>query len=212
MSATPTKRIVRWLIVTALLLVIATVAIGFFLGQWLVPIIVSLLALLTELVFFLLRNLILAEREERLDRGHADVAGAPAPRPGADLPASFRRSLAELRGSRLGRDGLYALPWYLVIGPPGAGKSALLGASGLDLPAEFAHVAHGGATRDCDWWLTNEAILLDTAGRFASSDSGPDRDPKNPRARHSSRRRRAAFGAGSTRSPMGCRSIRRSTS
>jgi type VI protein secretion system component VasK len=175
MAATPAKRMVRWLIVTALIFVIATIAIGFFLGQWLVPIIVSLLALLAELVFFLLRNLISAEREERLERGSND-AGAAGPAPGAELPASFRRSLTELRGSRLGRDGLYALPWYLVIGPPGSGKSAALGASGLDLPAEFAHVAHGGATRDCDWWLTNEAIVLDTAGRLSVSDSGPERD------------------------------------
>jgi type VI protein secretion system component VasK len=175
MKILPRNRIVRWLIVTALIALIAIIAIGFFLGYWLVPIIVSLLVLLSELVFFLLGNLISAEREERLDRGYSDVAGAPAPRPGADLPASFKRSLAELRGSRLGRDGLYALPWVLVIGPPGAGKSALIGASGLDLPAEFAHVAHGGATKDCDWWLTNEAILLDTAGRLSSSDHNADR-------------------------------------
>jgi type VI protein secretion system component VasK len=175
MAVLPKNRIARWLLVTFLLALIATIAIGFFLHYWLVPIIVSLLVLLAELVFFLLRNLISAEREERLDRGYSDVAGAPAPRPGADLPASFRRSLAELRGSRLGRDGLYALPWYLVIGPSGAGKSALLGASGLDLPAEFAHVAHGGATRDVDFWLTNEAILVDTAGRLSTSDAHPDR-------------------------------------
>ena len=175
MKILPKNRIARWLLVTFLIALIVIIAIGFFLGYWLVPIIVSLLVLLSELVFFLLRNLIWSEREERLGRGYSDVAGAPAPRPGADLPASFRRSLAELRGSRLGRDGLYALPWVLVIGPPGAGKSALIGASGLDLPAEFAHVAHGGATRDCDWWLTNEAILLDTAGRLSSSDHGADR-------------------------------------
>src|SRR5882672_7179275 len=196
MALLPKNRIVRWLIVTALILVIAVIAIGFFLGHWLVPSIVSLLVLLAELVFFLLRNLISAEREERLDRGYSDVAGEPAPRPGADLPASFRRSLAELRGSRLGRDGLYALPWLLVIGPPGAGKSALLAASGLDLPAEFAHVAHGGATRDCDWWLTNEAILLDTAGRLSTSDSAPDRQEWRTLLRllHKTRPKRATNG------------------
>jgi hypothetical protein len=79
------------LIVTALIALIAIIAIGFFHHYWLVPIIVSLLVLLSELVFFLLRNLIWSEREERLERGYSDVAGAPAPRPGADLPASFRR-------------------------------------------------------------------------------------------------------------------------
>jgi type VI secretion system protein ImpL len=23
-----------------------------------------------------------------------------------------------------------------------------------------------GGTRNCDWWFTNEAVLLDTAGRY----------------------------------------------
>ena len=25
-----------------------------------------------------------------------------------------------------------------------------------------------GGTRNCDWWFTNEAILLDTAGRYTT--------------------------------------------
>ena len=31
-----------------------------------------------------------------------------------------------------------------------------------------------GGTRNCDWWMTNEAILLDTAGRWSTEDD--DRD------------------------------------
>src|SRR5262245_64185386 len=31
-----------------------------------------------------------------------------------------------------------------------------------------------GGTRNCDWWFTNEAILLDTAGRYTTEDD--DRD------------------------------------
>jgi hypothetical protein len=126
----------------------------------------------------LVRAVIVQEREERLDRGF-DAGDAPVgatqEMERANLRTSFRRSLAELRASRLARDGIYALPWYLVLGERGAGKSALIRASGLELPAEFAHVAHGGATADCDWWFTNEAILLDTAGRYTDSDEGGDR-------------------------------------
>jgi type VI protein secretion system component VasK len=25
-----------------------------------------------------------------------------------------------------------------------------------------------GGTRNCDWWFTNEAVLLDTAGRYTT--------------------------------------------
>ena len=28
-----------------------------------------------------------------------------------------------------------------------------------------------GGTRNCDWWFTDEAILLDTAGRYTTQDS-----------------------------------------
>lgn len=147
-------------------------------GSWLVAVILGLLVALIALVAMLLRAVIVQEREERLDRGF-DAGDAPAgatqEMERANLGTSFRRSLAELRASRLGRDGIYELPWYLVLGECGAGKSSLIRASGLELPAEFAHVAHGGATADCDWWFTNEAILLDTAGRYTDSDEDGDR-------------------------------------
>jgi len=175
MAILPRHPQARFAVITTLLLVAAVVIAGIWLGNWLVAIILALLVALAQLVYFLLRNLVSSEREERLDRGYADVSAAPPPTPGADLPTRFKRSVAELRASRLGRESLYALPWYLVIGDTGAGKSALIAGSGLDLPAEFSHVAHGGATRDCEWWFTNEAVVLDTAGRYTTSDADPDR-------------------------------------
>jgi hypothetical protein len=158
-----------------LLGLIVAVAAGFLTGNWFVAVIIALLVILAVLVISLLRTVISEEREERLDRGYHDAPAEEAPRERGDLRASFRQSLAELKASRLGRDGIHALPWYLVIGDRAAGKSALLGASGLELPAEFAHVARGGATRDCDWWFTNEAVFLDTAGRLTESDGDDDR-------------------------------------
>jgi len=86
---------------------------------------------------------------------------------------------------------VYALPWFLLIGPPGAGKTSLLRQSGLQFP--LAPTARPGAsagqgdagTPDCEWWLANEAVLIDTAGRYCLATSGdgvagvpptPDRD------------------------------------
>lgn len=71
------------------------------------------------------------------------------------------------------RDLLYTLPWYLVIGQPAVGKSTLVYRSGLDFPfaeRENARVAGIGGTRHCDWFFSSEAVLLDTAGRYVSSE------------------------------------------
>jgi hypothetical protein len=33
-----------------------------------------------------------------------------------------------------------------------------------------------GGTRNCDWWFTDEAVLLDTAGRYTTQDSDAESD------------------------------------
>jgi type VI secretion system protein ImpL len=96
----------------------------------------------------------------------------------ADIEAmqgEFSKAVKALKSSRLARggsDALAVLPWYMIIGPPGAGKSTALKASGLKFPylTSRGGVRGVGGTRNCDWWLTNEAVLLDTAGRYATED------------------------------------------
>src|SRR5579871_1479285 len=79
-----------------------------------------------------------------------------------------------------GRQYLYQLPWYIFIGPPGSGKTTALVHSGLQFPlAEKlgTHEIRGvGGTRNCDWWFTDEAVLIDTAGRFATQESNREID------------------------------------
>ncbi|MDO9020054.1 MAG: type VI secretion system membrane subunit TssM [Deltaproteobacteria bacterium] len=96
------------------------------------------------------------------------------------MQAEVTRAIASLKSSKLGKSGaeaLYALPWYVIIGPPGSGKTTALRNSGLQFP--YASQSGGGVkgvggTRNCEWWLTNEAVLLDTAGRYMTADD--DRD------------------------------------
>jgi type VI secretion system protein ImpL len=109
----------------------------------------------------------------------ADKAMKAAAKQGKqDEVAAVRDRMAEavklIKSSRLGETSgsaaLYELPWYAVIGNPAAGKSSAVVKSGLKFP--FAdnteQVIQGiGGTRHCDWYFTNEGILLDTAGRYA---------------------------------------------
>ena len=74
---------------------------------------------------------------------------------------------------------MYEQPWYVIIGPPGAGKTTALVNSGLTFPlaAELGQagkpgaVAGVGGTRLCEWWFADEAVLIDTAGRYTTQDS-----------------------------------------
>ena len=63
----------------------------------------------------------------------------------------------------------------MIIGAPGSGKTTALLNSGLKFPLE-QRVGKGalrgvGGTRNCDWWFTDEAVFLDTAGRYTTQDS-----------------------------------------
>ncbi|HWU77066.1 MAG TPA: type VI secretion system membrane subunit TssM [Rhodanobacter sp.] len=98
----------------------------------------------------------------------------------AQLQGRFQEAVDTLRKNRSGGTNLYALPWYVVIGPPGSGKSTLLQNSGLNFPlsSKFGKEAIRGVggTRNCDWWFTDEAVFLDTAGRYTTQDSDRSAD------------------------------------
>ncbi|HJV94399.1 MAG TPA: type VI secretion system membrane subunit TssM, partial [Albitalea sp.] len=70
---------------------------------------------------------------------------------------------------------VYELPWYVIIGAPGAGKTTALINSGLEFPLEAQlgrKMIRGiGGTRNCDWWFATDAVLIDTAGRYTTHDS-----------------------------------------
>ena len=88
-----------------------------------------------------------------------------------ELQERFEEAVGKLKQSKLGRgrsgrNALHALPWYMFIGPPGAGKTTAIKNSGLNFPVGTERVRGVGGTRNCDWFFTDQAILLDTAGRY----------------------------------------------
>ncbi len=76
---------------------------------------------------------------------------------------------SKLGKGRSGRSALYALPWYMFIGPPAAGKTTAIINSGLEFPYQ-SEIRGVGGTRNCDWFFSKSAILLDTAGRYTTEE------------------------------------------
>jgi len=66
----------------------------------------------------------------------------------------------------------YELPFYLLVGEPQSGKSVLLQNSDLHFPFGQNRLSGVGGTRGCDWWFTEEAIILDLAGRLFTHEGG----------------------------------------
>ena len=100
-----------------------------------------------------------------------------------DLHGKWKESVDKLRRSHLRKYGnpLYVLPWYLIIGESGSGKSTAISSARLSSTFAEANRTSGiSGTRNCDWWFFEQAIILDTAGRWTIPiDEGKDKEEWN---------------------------------
>jgi type VI secretion system protein ImpL len=145
--------------------------------------VLRLAMILALLVLWLAVNFLIhlrwKKKQKALDAGLA--SGGPSKQDEAaagELAAmseKLKTSLALLKKARGTKGYVYEQPWYVIIGPPGAGKTTALLNAGLKFPlaAEMGQgaVAGVGGTRLCDWWFTEDAVLIDTAGRYTTQDS-----------------------------------------
>lgn len=129
-------------------------------------------------VVFLATIIVIGIRRRKRDQALVEEAAAPDPAAAATaeeeaaLKEKLTSALAQLKQATGGKGGyLYELPWYVIIGPPGSGKTTAIQQSGLEFPLAEGRIAGVGGTRNCDWWLTERAVLLDTAGRYTTQDS-----------------------------------------
>jgi type VI secretion system protein ImpL len=154
-----------------------------------IAIVFTVVAILTIVTWIVVRRVRASMKAAALERELLKQAAAQADKARPDrraeimaLQTQMKNALDALKrtklGSKGGRAALYALPWYVIVGPPAAGKTTALTQSGLGFIAppgsSGAKVRGTAGTRNCDWWFSERAILLDTAGRLATGED--DRD------------------------------------
>jgi hypothetical protein len=145
---------------------------GFQKGVLLILLGAVLLVLLVLVIFRLVLKWRAARRSapftQTVERAAGDTPNAISS-PGSrakldDLRRTFETGLSRFRAA--GKD-LYKLPWYLLVGEPGSGKTEAIRHSSIPFPPGLQDQLQGsGGTVNMNWWFTNDAVILDTAGRY----------------------------------------------
>ncbi len=157
------------------------------LGTVLLRVMVMALAVMSGIVVLLIRKINATKGAAQIENALKEQAAAQmaGERPDRreeiqELQEQLNSAITTLKKSGGGKflrksAALYDLPWYMMIGPPASGKSTAILHSGLSFPyvnESEAKIKGVGGTRNCDWWFTNEAVLLDTAGRYTTEEEG----------------------------------------
>jgi hypothetical protein len=116
-------------------------------------------------------------REQFTSEIEVQASAAPRsisdPKKRADLDKvreKFQTGLQEFKSR--GKD-IYKLPWYVIIGESGSGKTEAIRHSEVDFPPGLNKEHQGsGGTVNMDWWFTNRGIILDTAGSMLFPEAG----------------------------------------
>ncbi len=163
----------RWVLLVLAALVLLAV--------WIAAILVPELRVVAEwttaavvfigVAYLLVRWAIRRVKADAMEKELTKVPTAAPARPEvAELAGQMQRGFAALKAARRSKSAVYEIPWYVIVGPPATGKTTALQQSGLTFVTDALgspKVRGMAGTRNCDWWLSPEAVLLDTAGRYA---------------------------------------------
>ncbi|WP_321910615.1 type VI secretion protein IcmF/TssM N-terminal domain-containing protein [Paraburkholderia sp. J11-2] len=126
------------------------------------------------LVTYVRRMIVMMRSRSRLAAQAAALnSEAAAASPETLLRRKWKAAVATLRQSSLRGQGdpLYALPWFMVIGQSGTGKTTALTRARLASPIQKVNQqASIGQTANCDWWYFDRAVVIDCAGRYVQAE------------------------------------------
>jgi len=150
-------------------------------------IILAAVAILAVWILFLIVLMVMrkvrASRSARMDAGAASLAKTASSEPEEAIAVGGRltRTIQWLKQSKLAKAGwnpVYDLPWYLMIGSRGSGKSTVITQSGFSFSYTEPKKAVGKPsvmpTESCELWVANEAVFLDPSGKYFSGEYPAD--------------------------------------
>ncbi|QEY16727.1 type VI secretion system membrane subunit TssM [Cellvibrio sp. KY-GH-1] len=191
---------VLWKLILLVILALAIWFIGplFAIAEWrpLEPVLHRGLLIFSVLFYFGVKKLLGVWRERRVNerfmqalanKGASDIQSSSVL---DELGKNFALAMTHLKSSTANaRTGffssmrqrfVYQFPWYVFIGAPGSGKTTALINSGLQFPLTDVlgreSLKGVGGTRNCDWWFTEDAVFIDTAGRYITHESHAQQD------------------------------------
>ncbi|WP_028321026.1 type VI secretion protein IcmF/TssM N-terminal domain-containing protein [Desulfatiglans anilini] len=184
------KRLLKGFLVTLAVLLVVLVVAGLVLTldwPWWVGIFILVGLAGVWLGFVFLEKVLLRQREERFvqqviaqDDAYLKGLSDQERDQAREVQERWREAVTALKQSHLKKLGnpLYVLPWYLVIGESGSGKTTAIQSARLSAPfAEMTRTSGLSGTRNCDWWFFDQAVIIDTAGRYAIPvDEGRDKE------------------------------------
>ena len=175
------KKLLKIIFVTAVVLLCVLLAwslILFILNlnrQWWEKLIIFSGIVVSLLIAYLVRKLVLKRREMKFVDGIIGSDETPgsisdASDANRELRRRFKEAVTTLKRSDLKKGGnpLYALPWYLLVGKSGAGKSTAIKSARLPSPfGDVNRISGIEGTRNCDWWFFDKSVVIDIAGRYS---------------------------------------------
>ena len=182
-----TQSMVKWALGAMGLGALASLGLGPKLGWTYVLLIVLAIVVLALVLFggYYLWQRRRARRQREQFTSAIEQQTAAAPRAISDpnkrasldkVRQKFQTGLQEFKSR--GKD-IYKLPWYVIIGESGSGKSEAIRHSGIDFPPGMQDELQGsGGTVNMDWWFSNRGIILDTAGSMLFSESRAGEAPE----------------------------------
>jgi type VI secretion system protein ImpL len=151
--------------------------VGFLLLIFIIVLLVLWLLIWLSMKLFSLFSSSRARRE--MNRASELQAVSPEHRSDLEsLQSSLNAALKLIRESKLARgrkasEALYAVPWILMLGPEGSGKTTALEQCGIEFPyvtGDGRKSRPGAEGAGCNYWFAREAVVLDLAGRIATDD------------------------------------------
>jgi len=134
----------------------------------------GVIGIILGIIFF--KKLWLKQREKQFvnqvidqDQAYIETLSEKDRKNSKELQDRWKEAVDTLRKSHLRKYGnpLYILPWYMIVGESGSGKTTAIQSARLTSPfAEISSTSGTSGTKNCDWWFFDNAILIDTAGRY----------------------------------------------